>query len=64
MCRESSIDGRRLDLVEMVEDAGLMPAEQALALRIADVAGVAGEVDARIERHDRRVMASPTGSRV
>ena len=43
----------RLDLVQMVEDARLMPAEQPAGLRIADVAGVAGEVDAGIQGHHR-----------
>ena len=40
-------------LVEMIEDARLVPAEQPLALRIADVARVAGEIDPRIQGHDR-----------
>jgi hypothetical protein len=37
----------------MVEDAGLVAAEQPLRLRVADVSGTAGEVDAGIEGHDR-----------
>jgi hypothetical protein len=54
-------DGGRLELVEMIEDAGLVAAEQALRLRIAYVACVTGEVDARIKRHHRghRFASSP-----
>jgi hypothetical protein len=42
----------RLELVQMIENAGLMATEEALGLRIADMAGVAGELDARVQRHD------------
>ena len=44
---------RRLDFIEMVEDAGLVAAEQALRVRIADVPRVTRKVDAWIERHHR-----------
>ena len=36
---------------------GLMPAEQPLCVRVANVSRVAGEVDAGIERHDLASLA-------
>jgi len=45
-------DRRRVELVEMIKDARLVAAQQALGLRVADVARVAGEIDARIQCHD------------
>ena len=45
------VDRRRIDLVEVVEDAGLMAAEQPVRARIANMPRVTGEIDARIERH-------------
>jgi hypothetical protein len=44
-------DVGRVDLVEVIEDAGLVPAEESLALRIPDVAG-----------YDRRSKCAGKGS--
>ena len=41
-----------LDVVEMVEDAGLVAAEDLLSLGVADVPFVAGEVDLRVAAED------------
>jgi hypothetical protein len=41
----------RIDLIEVIEHARLMPAEVALRLRIVDVARVTREEDSRIELH-------------
>src|SRR5204863_4953323 len=46
------VDGGRIDLVEMVEDARLMAAYQPLRIGITDVPRMAGEVDLRIQRQD------------
>ena len=53
------VHGRRIDFVEVIEDAGLMAAEQPAGRRIAHVSRVAGEVDARIER--QHLLALPPG---
>lgn len=42
------------DVVEVVEDADLMGAEESPGAGVADVAGVAGEEDARVELHKLR----------
>jgi hypothetical protein len=44
--------GGRLDLVEVIEDARLVAAEQPLRLRIANVPGMTREVDSGVEGHD------------
>ena len=45
---------RRFDFIEMVEDACLVAAEETARGRVSHVPRVAGEVDARIQRHHRR----------
>jgi hypothetical protein len=51
MAREL-IERHRVDLVEVVEDACLVPAQQPQRPGIAYVPGVAGEVDSRVEIED------------
>jgi hypothetical protein len=40
-----------LDLVEVIENAGLMGAEPLMRFLVLDVARVAGEVNPRVTRH-------------
>lgn len=46
------VHSRRIEFVQVIEDARLVAAEQATGDRIANVSGVAGEVDAGVERQD------------
>ena len=46
------VERHRIGFIEMVEDARLMAAEQPLSLGIPDVAGMAGEINSRVERED------------
>jgi hypothetical protein len=46
------VDGRRIDFIEVIEDARLVSAQKPSCLGIADVPGVTGEIDLRVEREN------------
>ncbi len=51
MAREV-VHRRRIDLVEVIQNAGLVAAEEAVRFRVANVPRVTREIDARVERHE------------